>query len=78
VSHKVMLSHNLPLSCQALCRSAQVVSLRTSGVAAARRNLGTISILNRKFDLDTCDNATWQPLLPTPEPATSPRQKTSI
>ena len=42
VSHKVMLSHNLTLSCQALWRSAQVVSPRICWVAAARRNLGTI------------------------------------
>jgi len=40
-SHNVMLSRNVMLSCQALSRSAQVVSQRTSGVAAARRNLGT-------------------------------------
>ena len=36
-----MLSRNVMLSCQALSRSAQVVSQRPSGVAAARRNLGT-------------------------------------
>ena len=41
LSHNVMLSRNVMLSCQALSRSAQVVSQRTSGVAAARRNLGT-------------------------------------
>ena len=41
VSHKVVLSRKVVLSCQALCRSAQVVSLRTSWVAATRRNLGT-------------------------------------
>ena len=40
-SHNVMLSRNVMLSCQALSRSAQVVSPRTSWVAAARRNLGT-------------------------------------
>jgi len=41
LSHNVMLSRNLMLSCQVLSRSAQVVSPRTSWVAAARRNLGT-------------------------------------
>jgi len=38
-----MLSHKVMLSYQALCRSAQVVSQQTSLVAAARRNLGTIT-----------------------------------
>jgi len=38
-----MLSDKVMLSCQALCRSAQVVSQRTFWVAAARRNLGTIT-----------------------------------
>ena len=42
LSHNVMLSRNVMLSCQALSRSAQTVSQRTSGVLAARRNLGTI------------------------------------
>jgi len=41
VSHNVVLSRKVVLSRQALCRSAQVVSLRTSWVAATRRNLGT-------------------------------------
>ena len=42
LSYKVMLSHKVMLSCRALRRSAQVLSLRISWVAAARRNLGTI------------------------------------
>jgi len=41
LSHNVMLSRNVMLNCQALSRSAQVVSPRTSRVAAAPRNLGT-------------------------------------
>jgi len=41
LSHNVMLSRNVMLSCQTLSRSAQVVSPRTSWVAAARRNLRT-------------------------------------
>ena len=43
-SHNVMLSRNVMLSCQALSRSAQVVSERTSGVAATCPNLGTITL----------------------------------
>jgi len=42
LSHIVMLSHKVMLSCRALRRSAQVLSLRISWVAATRRNLGTI------------------------------------
>jgi len=57
-SHKIMLSHKVMLSWGTLRRSAQVLSLQISWVAAASRNLGTITRIIVKWE-DLANLASW-------------------